>query len=930
MALNRLVESHERVSAPARRKSKGHAPAPKEHAPSLSERLEPVSEKRQARPHRQAPTPVVPPPPVERPAPPMAGYAQLTPPAPPADRRPDRSRNVRTAALSFARPDLSLPRANLEPVVEDLPAVVAPDPASWVTLTPHPSRIEPSLRTEATPRRAPRPVIPRAAAWSGGVLQEAEPIRPDVPPAAGVRRVVPGMARKASAAVFQAAPVLPARGGKPAPTFQDPPVARPACLAPPAAARGESDAKGFFAVGEISHVPVHLPHRVTGPAETGRVLPGRARLETLPMPGVAAREARRIVPTATPRFAPPKPLLPSISKSLETKEISHELALTLPALPKAERGPVKAATAWEDAPPVAAPAKPLAPNVPAPAYVHRVGEGSFRAGTPLLEAGRARSTAQHALGPLSARPQALPRFDSGLTATRSLATVAPLAAIGAPRPRGAKPAPCIIPALSTEPNRLVIAQEGLAFQLTGQERIASVSGIAPASAPRWFSGTTPVPIGTVLALSVRTPGLPALENRLTAARGLEQPGPQLPGLGRGLNIAATPRGVAVAIELEGTRPPAPVSAPVPALVMAQGGILSTAAAAARNLKSRFAAPRAAEFSPEPATFVEQSAPLAARCTLATGSALPAAASHPKPSAPSRLPSDYAGFAPQPADLPAPLHLTGSLRLTGTGYRTLQSASVALPASRQSADWQALGSASAGFDALCSGLPVLRMAPVSSGRFQVEKAPVLSGGRPRPLPPVAVEMQRAAVIDKESANLAAGLGEAPAFRLNVQERPDDRTAVKTVRLAPAFRPVKRPARLPVFGSARRGKASMPEAVFVSPDEHEDIEDFSTMRLAPGYDAIAAQMVMPVSQPVWDFSMKLPSADLLWTEIAPATGTVRAAAFDYRIPLFRPHLPDGWVDTVPVEFDPAAVEAAQEQNWVPLAGAIRNATRFFKFM
>jgi hypothetical protein len=169
-----------------------------------------------------------------------------------------------------------------------------------------------------------------------------------------------------------------------------------------------------------------------------------------------------------------------------------------------------------------------------------------------------------------------------------------------------------------------------------------------------------------------------------------------------------------------------------------------------------------------------------------------------------------------------------------------------------------------------------------------------------------------------------------FRLDVHPRPDDRTAVKTVRLAPLFRSIRRPTRLPVFGRARHGKAVMPEAVFLPPGEHEDFEDSRTMRIAPGFGACPVRMLMPASKPRSVFTGTLGTAGLLRHEAGAAVGTVRAAAFDYKIPLFRPHLPDGWVDTVPVEFDAAAAEAAREQNWEPLVGAIKNATRFFKFM
>lgn len=1204
MALNRLVESHEQVSAPARRKGKGQTAATKEHPPSISERLEgpvrgaaerpspdrqaqpvpeeaaPVPEKRPGRPHRQAPVPIVTPPPVEQPVPPVAGYARLTPPAPrpeetlrsagsgeiwastieiggigapaspeavpragefdrgwgaaPANRRPDRSRNVRTAALPFACPDLSLPRANLMPVAEDLAAIVAPEPASWVTVALHPSRVAASLQTEPTPKRAPRPAIPRSAAWPGGILQGAELIRPDVPLATGARRAVPGMTRKASAAAFQAGPVLPTRGGKHAPgpdVFQEPPLAGLAPLLPPAAAHGESDVEGFFSAGEIAHLPVHLPHLAAGAAEAGRVLPGHARLEALPMPGVAAREAeaRRIMPAATSRFASAGPLLPSLSESLRTKGISHELALMLPALPMAVRGPSKPAAGREDVPPVAPSAKPLAPTAPAQTRTHRIGVGSFRIELPAAAAGNARSTAQPASGRISVRPKAMPRFGLGLPET-ALASVAPLVAIDLPQPSGRRSAPLTAAVLPTGPKGLAIAQEGFAFQIAGQERVASHGSLPPvcgirtlamptghrleagslrlpgeelhgpdvyipglpakstrqampeptamhtgisaalrkagpeaceaplarvrsmveaggvpvmlpapvaamfgvrltsaheapaaplkpvaqgstvtaagwaayalarsipagpdhaaarrrlgsgaverlgtptvnspalpelryagaefplletvrpavparfhlripetmppvASAPGRFAGTEPVPIGTVLALSAPMPGLPVFESRITAALGLEQLGPQLPGSGKGHNITAISRSLAAPIELEGIRPPAPLSAPQPALVVARGGVLSTAAAVARNVESQFAAPQAAEFAPARAAFGEQTQALAGRYTLPAGSALRTAVSQRKPGTAFRLRSDSAEFGPQGAELPRPGHLAGVLRLAGAGYGKLQSAAMARAAARQTAGWQPLGSAGAEFKVLCSGLPAVRVAPVASGRFQIEKAPVVSGEKPRPLPPVAVEILRSAVINKESADLAACPGEAPAFRLDVQACPDGRTAVRTVRLAPVFRTIRRPARLPVFGSAKHGKAGMPEAVFVPPDELEDFEDFRTSRIGPGYDSCPVRMVMPVSQPVRDFSLRLPAADLLRTEAAAVTGTARAAAFDYKVPAFRPHLPDGWVDTVPLELDPAAAEPAQEQNWEPLVGAIKNATRFFKFM
>ncbi len=88
-------------------------------------------------------------------------------------------------------------------------------------------------------------------------------------------------------------------------------------------------------------------------------------------------------------------------------------------------------------------------------------------------------------------------------------------------------------------------------------------------------------------------------------------------------------------------------------------------------------------------------------------------------------------------------------------------------------------------------------------------------------------------------------------------------------------------------------------------------------------------MPASKRLAGIKGTLASADLLSPMRAAVDRTPRASAFGYRVLPPRPKLPDGWVDTVPVEFDRVAVEAAG-QNWEPLVGAFKSASRFFKFM
>ncbi len=731
MALNRLVESHEQVAAPPRRKGKGQAAAVKEPPTPVIERLEPkapeiserpappVPEKRPARSHRQQSPVIVPPPPRARPDPAMAGFAGL----------PSAVFSLESA-LRFAGDDeIRLPEIEIGRFSPETPAL--------------------SLRV-------------------------AEPVLP----ASAFARPLHGVARQAPPVLFELAPALTSSGRAQAPrseVFQDPPPASYVDLAPPAPLHGSLALNSALAPAESRRPPLSLPggpeqshkhdFRVGGfdyslpapaasrPRQTPQSASGRATVRPSAMPRLDAVQCTGLLSGGAPRaLAVPRPCAlkpaPSIAGiTLATPPVSLPMAEKMALAtglaasePVARRplpvaGPLPAATlATIAAPKAAAPplcfpelpatpashavpltsalglgmspasqaARPAATDAPLPlpsnvlagAIPIMLPPGTAAAATTGLPSGEAAATAVRAAAP-SDKPAhagwAAFTFDPARTlavigtidATRGLVAGA-LHIPGTPPPK----APAHCPAWRTEATFAVPETRRPQAPAKFHQRIPDTMP-AIVTTPPQFAGTAPAPLGTAAALPGREPGLPALELSIPAALSLKHQDSRPPGIAKAPVSTAAPRIVTAPIRIDAVQPPPPLPGPAHTFTLASGGILpGPDPASARNVPLRPGAVAYVEFPSESASSRAQTQPLAGACKLAGGSAIavagraPAGAAHPSP-------PESCGLAPQDAELPGPQSIAASLALPGALCLRLSSRALAGAPSRQPAGWESM-------------------------------------------------------------------------------------------------------------------------------------------------------------------------------------------------------------------------------------------------
>jgi hypothetical protein len=388
---------------------------------------------------------------------------------------------------------------------------------------------------------------------------------------------------------------------------------------------------------------------------------------------------------------------------------------------------------------------------------------------------------------------------------------------------------------------------------------------------------------------------------------------------------AAPRSETAPIRTGAVQPP-PLPAPAVKFAIAGGGVLAGFdPASPRNVPLRPGTAAYVEFLAKLTSLRAQTEPLAGTCKLPDGSALASSGRALAGAARPVLPGSD-GIPPQHPKLPEPRSIGVAPSLSGTGSRKLESRAHNVAASSQTAGWEAMRrEGPPGFKSMASSFAVATGTAFGGGGFQSEGTPPLAGMSPT-VKAVAVDIPAPAVIRPESTKFTVSLRSETVCKLHITWMEDDRTKVKTARLIPLFRAIRRPARLPVFGRAGIGKAGMPAPVFVPFDYQEDHDDYGTGNMVGGAGPCPVRMIMPESKHV-GIAGKLGSADLIAPAATVADHIPRTSGFDYRILPLAPHLPDGWVDTIPADFE--SVAAARGQSWVPLAGAIKSASRFFKF-
>lgn len=117
--------------------------------------------------------------------------------------------------------------------------------------------------------------------------------------------------------------------------------------------------------------------------------------------------------------------------------------------------------------------------------------------------------------------------------------------------------------------------------------------------------------------------------------------------------------------------------------------------------------------------------------------------------------------------------------------------------------------------------------------------------------------------------------------------------------------------------------MPSGVFVYVEAHEDFDDYGTMGIAPHYEAPLLEAAIPATQHAERIRGELELASLSHSaapKLDLAAGPAGASGVQVTPP--DPLLRDE-IDPIPLEFDS---EAAKGQG---LMGALKNASRFFKF-
>lgn len=424
--------------------------------------------------------------------------------------------------------------------------------------------------------------------------------------------------------------------------------------------------------------------------------------------------------------------------------------------------------------------------------------------------------------------------------------------------------------------------------------------------PSPFEATAPAPVAGAAPLPEQRAVIPSLALRISTAPSLQPRERGAPEIAGPPVPAVAPRTEAAPFPIHTAQPRPPAMAR--SLAIAEGGILpGPDRASPRNVPPKPGAVSYMQFAGQKPSLPAETQARAFSGKLAGAGALPLAG-RARPTAARPSPPETVVPAPRAARLPEPPPVAVSRSLPGAGRQKLTVRPLAGAASRQSAGWQAIPRerATPGFDLLVSRFAAAAGAVIAGGGLQPQQAPRVSAGTAR----------QAAAADTPVSIRA----------LAMHPMEDSRTTVKAVRLAPLFRSV-RPARLPVFGRAGLGKAGMPAAAFVPLENLEDLDDYSTMRVAPGAGAPPLRIFIPESKRPAGCAGKLASADLIVRKPAPAAGVARASSFGYRIPLVRPHLPDGQVGIVPVDFDRIA---AAGQNRDSVVGALKSASRFFRFM
>ena len=284
-----------------------------------------------------------------------------------------------------------------------------------------------------------------------------------------------------------------------------------------------------------------------------------------------------------------------------------------------------------------------------------------------------------------------------------------------------------------------------------------------------------------------------------------------------------------------------------------------------------------------------------------------------------------GMVPRSAELSGPMPVALPVHLMGSGSERVPPPTRAGAPSMAAAGWQAFeGDCTAQhFQSIESRPTSVQWPTPAGGWFQTEaQRPPFAGAFPIAPPsgagfpcPAALWPRSARFIEALRPTHLSAIGAPP-------KREDTRTARQSVHLEPVFRPVRRPARLPVFSRATR-KADMPSGVFVYVEAHEDFEDYGTMGIAPRYEAPLLEPLIPATEYTPHIRGELewarPSYSAAPTLDLPA-GPAGASGVQVTPP--TPLLRDE-VDPIPLEFD---AEAAKGQG---LMGALKNASKFFKF-
>ena len=323
--------------------------------------------------------------------------------------------------------------------------------------------------------------------------------------------------------------------------------------------------------------------------------------------------------------------------------------------------------------------------------------------------------------------------------------------------------------------------------------------------------------------------------------------------------------------------------------------------------------------------------IAARCTL-------------DESAPSKVPGRAAagrfpvapeeriGLPPQAAELPGPQRFDLRTHLMGAKPGRVPPRTALGGRQRQHIGWQALEleAASVHYLLIASRLrPVVWPTPVS-GCFQNEPPLKVFRSTFTAAGPSGAAFPCPAALWPQSAGFGQYLGQAPLSRIATPKwREDRRTAEKTVQLAPVFRVVKRPGRLPVFRLAER-RAAMPSGLFAPLEAHEDFDDYGTMKMAPGHEARILDTAFPETGYTESFGGDLSYIYLL--PVGPPRLDLRrelSVAPAMTMAPGKPELPGG-METIPEEYDPALAEAGKRKGIEPFVGAFKSASRFFKFM